>query len=104
MKDFSFGSYYPIVSFVHKMNASVKILLCIAYIVAVFLVQSFYFLGFAACFLFVIIASIFSRVPFFRVLKSVKGILFFIIFSAILQVLFNKEATPLWENGFIIHV
>lgn len=104
MKDFSFGSYYPTVSFVHKMNASVKILLCIAYIVAVFLVQSFYFLGFAACFLFVIIASIFSRVPFLRVLKSVKGIIFFIIFSAILQVLFNKEGTPLWENGFITDV
>lgn len=104
MKDVSFGQYYPADSFVHKMDARVKILLAIAYIVAVFLVKSepeFYFLGFAACFLFVVIATVFSRVPFLKMLKSVKAIIFFVVFSAVLQIFFNKKGTPLWEGGFI---
>ena len=104
MKDVSFGQYYPARSFVHKMDARVKILLAIAYIVAVFLVKSepeFYFLGFAACFLFVVIATVCSRVPFFKMLKSVKAIIFFVVFSAVLQLFFNKKGTPLWEGGFI---
>ena len=104
MKDVSFGQYYPARSFVHKMDARVKILLAIAYIVAVLLVKSepeFYFLGFAACFLFVVIATVCSRVPFFKMLKSVKAIIFFVVFSAVLQLFFNKKGTPLWEGGFI---
>ena len=64
MKDVTFGSYYPATSFVHKMDARIKILGVIAYIVAVFMVQSFHFLGFAACFLFVLVATAFSQKHF----------------------------------------
>lgn len=102
MKDVTFGQYYPSHSFVHKMDARIKILLAIAYIVAVFLVNgdSFY-LGFGLTFLFVLLTTLISKVPFMRVLKSISGILFFIFFSAILQLFLNKEGTPLWEGGFI---
>ncbi len=101
MKDVAFGQYIPQSSFVHKMDARVKLLAVIAYIVAVFLVQSFHFLGFLACFLFVVIATIFSKVSFFRVLKSIKGIMFFIILSAVLQIFFNKTGNLLLEWNFI---
>ncbi len=96
MKDVTFGSYFPAESFVHKMDARVKILVAIAYMVAVFMVSAFHFLGFAACLLFVIIATVVSKVPFIRVLSSVKAIIFFVIFSAILQLFFNKQGTVLW--------
>lgn len=101
MKEVAFGQYYPAKSFVHNMDARVKILAVIAYIVAVFLVQSFQFMGFAACLLFVLIATAASGVPFGKVLKSIKGILFFIILSAILQVFFNATGNVLVEWGFI---
>lgn len=101
MKDITFGQYYPADSFVHKMDARVKILITIAYIVAVFLVRSFHFLGFLACFLFVIIATLISKVPFLRVVKSIKGILFFIIFSAVLQIFFNRSGNELFSWSFI---
>lgn len=95
MKDVTFGQYYPAKSFVHNMDARIKILIAIAYIVAVFLVKPFHFLGFLACFVFVLIATAFARVPFGRVLKSIKGILFFVIFSAVLQIFFNQGGTEL---------
>ena len=101
MKEVAFGQYYPANSFVHKMDPRAKILIVIAYIVGVFLVQPFHFLGFAACLLFVIIATLFSSVPFAKVIKSVRGILFFIIFSALLQIFFNKQGEVLWTWSFI---
>ncbi len=101
MKDVSFGQYYPAKSFVHKMDARIKILLVIAYIVAVFLVKEFQFLGFASCLLLVILATTFSKVPFLKVLKSIKAIIFVIILSAILQLFFNSNGKVIADWGFI---
>ncbi len=101
MKDVSFGQYIPQNSFVHKMDARIKILMVIAYIVAVFLVRSFHFLGFVACLLFVVVATVFAKISFLRVLKSIKAIIFFIILTAIIQIFFNKTGNPLVEWKFI---
>ena len=101
MKDVSFGQYFPAKSFVHKMDARFKILAVIAYIVAVFLVQEFHFLGFLACFVFVLIATAFSKVPFLKVLKSIKAIMIFIILSAILQLFFNGTGNVVLKWEFI---
>lgn len=101
MKDVSFGQYYPATSFVHKMDARIKILIVIAYIVAVFLVRQFQFMGFLACLIFVLLATIFSKVPFLKVLKSIKAILFFVILSAILQLFFNQSGKAVLEWNFI---
>ena len=101
MRDVTFGQYFPSHSFVHKMNASVKILLVIAYIVGVFLVKQFQFVGFGVCFLMVLFFVAIAKVPFLKVLKSLKAIIFFVVFSSVLQIFFNKSGTPLWEGGFI---
>ena len=95
MKDVTFGHYYPADSFVHKMDPRVKIVLSVAYIVAVFLVREFHFLGFAAAFAFILLTTLVARVPFMKVLRSIKAIIFFVIFSSVLQILFNKEGTVL---------
>lgn len=101
MKEVTFGQYYPSGSVIHKLNSAVKILVVIAYMVAVFMVDYFHYIGFLACFLFVLVATLIAKVPFGKVLRSVKGILFFVLLSSILQLFFNKSGTPLWENGFI---
>ena len=75
------------------MDARAKILIAIAYMVAVFLVSSFHFLGFAACLLFVMLATLVAKVPVFMVLKSIKTIIFFVVFSAVLQLFFNSRGT-----------
>ncbi|MBO5927932.1 MAG: energy-coupling factor transporter transmembrane protein EcfT [Clostridia bacterium] len=104
MKDVAFGQYFPSNSVIHKMNPAIKLLLAIAFIVAVFLVRAFHFLGFGVCFAFLISVTIIAKIPFSKMLKSIKAILFFIIFSAVIQIFFNKKGTPLWENGFITDV
>ena len=102
MKDITFGQYYPSHSVLHRLNPAVKILLSIAYIVAVFLVSGEnWYLGFALCTVFTFLVAIIGRIPFFKMLKSVKAILFFVLLSAVLQIVFNKNGAPLWEGGFI---
>ena len=102
LNDVTFGQYYPAKSFVHNMDPRAKLVLVIAYIVAIFLASNFYAL--AAVTLFLVIAVIFSRVPFGRVLRSVKMILFVIIFTAILNLLFysaGEDAHMIWEWRFL---
>lgn len=86
LKNVAFGQYYKTDSFVHKTDSRIKILLLIGYITAVFVVKNFY--GFLACAFFLALAVIFSRVPILKVLKSIKGILFLVIFTSLLNVLF----------------
>lgn len=88
--DVTFGQYYNANSFVHKTDPRIKILLLIAYIVAVFLAGNF--LSLAAVLVFLIIAVMFSSVPIGSVLKSIKAIFFLILFTAVLNVLFHVRS------------
>ena len=102
LKDITIGQHFPGDSIVHRTDPRLKILLVIAYIVAIFLASNFYAL--AAVTLFLVIAVIFSRVPFGRVLRSVKMILFVIIFTAILNLFFysaGEDAHMIWEWRFL---
>ena len=102
LNDVTFGQYYPAKSFVHNMDARAKIVFVIAYIVAIFLADNFY--AMAAVVLFLALAVLFSRVPFGRVLRSVKMILFVIVFTAVLNLFFSsvgEDAHVIWEWGIL---
>ncbi|MBR2320587.1 MAG: energy-coupling factor transporter transmembrane protein EcfT [Clostridia bacterium] len=101
MRDVSFGQYYPSNSFVHKCDPRVKILFLIAYIVAVFLGQNFYALG--ACALLFLVVALFSGVPFSALLRSVKGILFLLLFVTVLN-LFFYEGETVWLRWKFISI
>ena len=78
IRDAAFGQYYPAKSFLHALDSRAKILLSIVYISAVFLSLSY--VGFLIVALFLLTAIFFSRVPLLSVLKSVKPILFLVVF------------------------
>lgn len=99
MKDVTFGQYYPVNSFVHKLDPRLKIVFLIAYIAITFVATNFY--GLAVCFAIFLLMIIFSRVPLKSVLRSVKGVLFLLIFTAVLNVFFYKGDTVLWSWRFI---
>lgn len=95
MKDVSFGQYYPVDSFVHRLDPRLKLLFLIAFITAIFLASNFY--GLAACAAVLLIAVLFSRVPFGKVLRAIRGVVFLVIFTALLNVLFYSGDTVYWE-------
>ena len=87
LRDVTFGQFYPVDSFVHKMDARAKILLAVLYLVGIFFVDSYFGFGIILTFLLVAIAS--ARVPLGSVLKSIKGILLILIFTALLNLFFT---------------
>lgn len=89
LSDVTFGQYYPTVSPVHKMNSAIKIILLIAYIVALFIVKNFY--GLLLMAITTLFITFISRVPLKSVLKSIKGILFIIILTFTLNIFFNTS-------------
>ena len=92
LSDVTFGQYYPASSFVHKMDARVKLLLLIAYVVLIFVVKNFY--GFILACAFFLLATFFSKVPISSVLKSVKAIIFIVMITVILNLFFYAPKNP----------
>ncbi len=101
MKDVSFGQYYPVESPVHRLDPRVKLLSVVLYIVGIFFIQKF--IGFAVVALFLLVAIACSRVPLMKVLRSVRAVLFLVLFTAIISVLFYSGGgeEPLWAWGII---
>ncbi len=99
MKDVSFGQYYPVDSFVHRLDPRFKLLFLIAFIVAIFLASNFY--GLAACAFVLVLTIALSKVPFKKILRSVRGILFLVLFTAVLNVFFYAGETVYWSWGIL---
>ena len=101
MREITLGQYYPVKSPVHSLDARVKIILMVSYIVMVFFAQSFFAYGVIT--LFLLFTILLSRIPVLKVLKSLKTIAFLIVFTVIMSVLFyaGAESDLLWSWGII---
>jgi energy-coupling factor transport system permease protein len=94
ISDITLGQYFPGSSLLHKMDPRVKVLLAIAFIVAIFLCQ--YVLTYALIFAFTIFLICVSGIPLKTILKSLKPIVVILFITAIVSVLFTKsEGEPL---------
>lgn len=95
-KDISFGQYYPRESFVHRLDPRTKLVLVVAYIVAVFLCSNYY--SYLAVIVFVLGVTVLSKVPLKSVLKSVRGILFLVLFTALINVFFHTSGERVFQD------
>lgn len=95
MKDVSFGQYYPTGSAIHRMDPRAKLLLALIYMIAIFFVVSY--TAYLVVFLFLLCVTLLAKVPFKTVLKSVRGILFILIFTSLINLLFYKNGNVLGE-------
>lgn len=92
-RDVTFGQYYPKNSFVHNMDARIKLVLCLLFMVGIFFVQSY--VGFALVTVFLMVVILASKVPLKSILKSVKGIVVLLILTAMLNIFFTKSGNVL---------
>ena len=99
MKNITMGQYYPVDSWVHRLDPRTKILLTVAMIVAVFLVKTL--IGYGLILGFMYLVSRLSNIPFKMLLKGVKPLKFILILTFILNLFFNTGTTMLVEWGFI---
>ena len=92
-KDVAFGQYYPSNSPVHRLYARVKLLLTLMFVISIFFIQTYF--GFMLTLAVLIVVIILARLPIMSVLKSVRGILFIVIFTAVINLFFIKEGEVL---------
>lgn len=96
MSEITIGQYFPGKSVVHKMDARMKIILVILFIVALFLSENFISLALVVAVLAVIISV--SGIPFKTIGKSLKPLWMIIVLTAVIN-LFYGSGDPLVEFG-----
>jgi energy-coupling factor transport system permease protein len=95
MKNIALGQYYPSESVMHRLDARMKLILAVLYIVCTFLCKNV--LAFAALAISAPLLVMISRIPLRTVLRAIRPILFIMCFTAILNLFFTKGDTLLFE-------
>ena len=89
MEAFSFGSYYPGDSAIHRLDPRTKLLLGFVFLITTLTVSGFR--GLAPVAIFVVLIYAVSRVPLRRVLSSM----------AVLNLFTDQSGRILWQLGFL---
>lgn len=97
-KDITIGQYIEGNSFIHKMDARIKILLSLAYIVVLFLISTPQ--AYILVFLFTVALVWFSKLPVKYILRGLKPMLFILIFTSILNLFMTRGGAELWTCPF----
>ncbi len=95
IKDITIGQFFPGNSFIHKLDARAKIIITFVFIVALFLCKNFFSLGLLLITALSAIAV--SKISFRVILKGLKMIVVLVVFTGILQILYNDDGTVLWK-------
>ena len=88
MNNIALGQFYPSSSVMHRLDPRMKIIIAIAYIVASFLCKNV--ISFALLLVSAFALVLLSRIPVKIVLRSIKAIIFIMIFTAVLNVFWTK--------------
>lgn len=97
-KDITIGQYVDGNSFLHRMDARVKLLLAFVYIILLFVtVTPAAYLMFGIFTVFIILLS---KVPVKYILRGLKPMLYILIFTAVLNLFMTRGETVLWECPF----
>ena len=99
MKDITLGQYFPGNSLLHRLDPRMKLVLTLCFIVLVFLPQNWFGLLTVALFLALVIGL--SQLPVRLIWRSVKPVLFLVLFTSVLNVLYVSEGTTLVDWGWI---
>ena len=79
LNDIQIGRYLPGDSFLHRMDPRVKIVLLFFFLLLIFFVENA--AGFAALACAVALLMVFSRVPLMMQLRSIRPILWIVLFT-----------------------
>ena len=91
--DITIGQYFPSDSPLHRLDARVKLVITLLYIVSLFLIKSF--IGYAFVIIALAIVIKVSKVPFKFMVKGLKSLVFIIIFAALINVFTVKGGETL---------
>lgn len=99
LKNITLGQYFPGDTVVHRLDPRIKILVALLFLVAVFVVRTMWGF-FALAVLFILIIAL-AKIGPVTILRSIRPLLFIIIFTFVLNILFYSGQTIYWQWGFL---
>lgn len=93
LKDITLGQYFPGSSFIHRLDPRTKLIFVVIYIAALFIAKTWVTYAFVLLVLGVSIAV--SGIPLSAMFRGLKPLTFIILFTAIINLLYNKEGNTL---------
>ncbi len=100
LKDITLGQYFSGNSILHRLDPRIKIIAVLVFAVSVFMAKNVY--SFAFLLLTVTLLSALSGISYKIILKSIKPVLFIVLFTAVINLFFTSSSeTPLFEWHFI---
>lgn len=99
ISNITIGQFYPVKSKIHNLDPRIKLISVIVFVVMLFVSNSY--LSYIFAFISLGIVCKMSNVPFKVLARSLKTIMFLIIFTFILNSCFSGLGTPFFEFGII---
>ena len=94
LKDITLGQYFPGNSVIHRLDPRIKVIVAIAYIVAIFMAKSVF--AFALITLTTLMLAVIARISIGVVLRGIRPIIYVVIFTMIINLFVIKgEGEPL---------
>ena len=93
LKDITLGQYFPGNSLVHRLDPRTKLLILVAYIVALFMAQ--WWVSYAVCFAFLAVAVAVSSIPLKSIVQGMKPLAVILVFTGVLNIFFTGGDTVL---------
>lgn len=93
MRDMSFGQYYPTNSPIHRLDPRAKLIFSLLFMIFIFFAKSY--TAFLYVIIFLTIVTIIAKIPVKIVLKSIKLVLFLLIFTGLINLFLYKDGTVL---------
>ena len=93
LKDITLGQYFPGNSFIHRLDPRTKLIVLVAYIVALFLAVSW--VSYALLLVFLITIIKVSTIPVKSIVRGMKPLVMILVFTGILNIFFTGGETVL---------
>lgn len=99
LKDITLGQFFPGNSVLHRLDARLKLLLMLAFVIFVFFAKNF--LSFLYLIFLVVSLTFLSGISFKVILRGLKPILFVSLFTAVINLFWTSGDNLLFEFYFI---
>lgn len=99
LKDITLGQFFPGSSFIHRLDPRTKLIMLVAYIVALFTAKGW--IGYCVVFGFLLTCILISQIPLKNIVKSLKPLALILIFTAVLNLFLTAGDTVWFSFGFL---
>lgn len=93
------GQYYPTNSIIHKLDPRLKLIAVFLYTISIFMTDSLIVYSF--CSLFLLFVIILTKIPFFTILRGLRGFLFIFFITTIINIFCKIEGQVFFEFYFL---